>query len=352
MPLKPPALAPGQTAQTESHSKPGSFPSQVKVFSASLAPHPVPRTRNEEVSQKRASRRTDIERRCQELDPPISPLTLSSMDAFNAAIQIAMPLNESSWDLLKARLLAQKPEAKRKNGISQVEVVPTGHSVGGLQQPERLGDAISDSSLLWNEMEKPLREKLKGFAEQHISAQWANGMAVNKGSSGRFAADVLQYVKTRYLDLTAKEDKLLIARSMTIPPNSSLHESRRLKLDDMRWIFDEIVKPHTERFGKDIFLCSICEATTHKKFSFDAVIQHYAAKHTGSLSRGSAVVYWKADWPLEPPFHPAPDTLWHREVDYRFATTPQNAPSPGLDTVHSYAVHSIELDVTHAAWTT
>ena len=328
MPLKPFALAPGQTPQTDSHPPPGSFRSRVKVSSTSHNPYLPPRSQNDEAAQKRTSRRAEIERRCQELDPPISPSTLINMEAFNAAIQISMPLNESSWDLLKAHLLVQRPEAERKNGNSQFEVRPSGQGVAGVQQLEAPGKANADSTLIWTEIEKPLREKLKDFAEQHIASRWASGMSVNKGSSGSFAADVLQYVKTRYLDLTAREDKLLIARSMTIPPNSPLHDSRRLKLEDMRWIFDDMVKPHTERFGKDIFLCSICEATTHKKFSFDAVIQHYAAKHTASLSHGNAVVYWKADWPLEPPFHPAPDTLWHREADYRFASASQYAPSP------------------------
>lgn len=294
----------------------------------SRVPDAGPRSRIDEATRKRADRRAEIERRCLELDPPIFPSTLAQMEAFNAAIQISMPLNENSWDLLRARLLAQRPGVVLKKGPSQSGVQSSMSDVGRSQQLGGQAVAMTDPTLIWSEIEKPLREKLKGFAEQHISSQWADGMAVNKGSSGGFAADVLQYVKSGYLDLIAKEDKLLVAQSMTIPPNSPLHEGRRLKLEDMRWIFDEIVKPHTERFGKDIFLCSICEATTHKKFSFDAVIQHYAAKHTGSLSRGNAVVYWKADWPLEPPFHPAPDTLWHREADHRFSTTSQHAPSP------------------------
>ena len=328
MPLKPFALAPGQTTQPELFPQPGSFRPQAQVHTTSHVLHAASRSGNDRVAQKRADRRAEIERRCLELDPPISLSTLVQMEAFNAAIQISMPLNENSWNLLRARLVAERSGIERSDDHLQSEVQYNARGVARSQQLRGQPMSSTDPTLIWIEIEKPLRDKLKGFAEQHISSQWANGMAVNKGSSGRFAADVLQYVKTGYLDLIAKEDKLLVAQSMTIPPDSPLHEGRRLKLEDMRWIFDEIVKPHTERFGKDIFLCSICEATTLKKFSFDAVIQHYAAKHTSSLSRGNAVVYWKADWPLEPPFHPTPDTLWHREADHRFTTTSQYAPSP------------------------
>jgi hypothetical protein len=94
----------------------------------------------------------------------------------------------------------------------------------------------------------------------------------------------------------------------------------------MKWIFEKAIRPHTEKFGREIFLCSTCEPKM-KRFSFDAVIQHYAAKHTTELSHGNAVVSWKANWPSDPPFHPAPDTVWNREADHRTTFGSQYATS-------------------------
>ena len=109
-------------------------------------------------------------------------------------------------------------------------------------------------------------------------------------------------------------------------------------MEDMKFVYEETIRPRIDRFGREVFLCSTCEANA-KRFTFDAVIQHYAAKHTSALSHGNAVVYWRADWPAEPPFHPTPDIVWNRAPEHRPmfhgfgatspAYTPAYTPHPG-----------------------
>jgi hypothetical protein len=76
----------------------------------------------------------------------------------------------------------------------------------------------------------------------------------------------------------------------------------------MKWVFDTKVKPNTEPYRKELFLCNACEYPS-KYYGFEGVIQHYAAKHTSALSVGSVVVHWKSEWPEYPPFHPDPTNV-------------------------------------------
>jgi hypothetical protein len=128
----------------------------------------------------------------------------------------------------------------------------------------------------------------------------------------------LCHVRQRFDEVISQEDTMLELKGMAFPQDPESQACRKLRLEDMKWAFEEIVKPHTERFGKDLFLCRVCDAN-QKLFSFEAVIQHFAAKHTSELSHGNAVVYWKADWPLEPPFDPSPNIPWVREGDNAFS---------------------------------
>ncbi len=76
--------------------------------------------------------------------------------------------------------------------------------------------------------------------------------------------------------------------------------TRKLTLENMKWLFDVKVKPLTEPYMKELFYCRSCEAN-NKLYGFEGVVQHYAAKHTSSLSLGSVVVHWRAEWPEAPP---------------------------------------------------
>ena len=289
---------------------------------------PKPERNFHEIIRMKAERRAEIERRCLNLDPPLRASTLTYMDAFNAAVQIPMLLNHNAWDVLKPRLLAQRADAERKEAEQAVAapVLEAAPELGPKQEePQPTADGTGDR--IWDDIQKPARDKIKDYADEYIASIWADGRAINKATSGKFAADVLLHVRRRFYEVVAEQDDSLSAQQMTIPHDSPLQDMRKLKLEDMKWIFEEAIRPHTERFGREIFLCSACDAGA-KRFSFDAVIQHYAAKHTSALSHGNAVVYWKADWPAEPPFHPSPDTIWNHEPDHRPPFTSQYASSP------------------------
>jgi hypothetical protein len=77
-----------------------------------------------------------------------------------------------------------------------------------------------------------------------------------------------------------------------------------LVLENMKWVFDTKIKPLTD--SKELFLCNGCEYNP-RFYSFESVLQHYAAKHTNTLSNGAIVVNWRAEWPEHPPFKPEPD---------------------------------------------
>ncbi|EAT77002.2 hypothetical protein SNOG_15627 [Parastagonospora nodorum SN15] len=75
--------------------------------------YPLEDIRNEE-DAKKAERKVEIERRCLQMDPPITPEQLRHMESFKASIQIAHPMNDESWAVLKPRLVAQLPAAGKR----------------------------------------------------------------------------------------------------------------------------------------------------------------------------------------------------------------------------------------------
>ena len=260
-----------------------------------------------DVTEMKASRRADIEKRCLELDLPITAATLIHMDSFAAAIQIPMALNDNAWEVLKPRLLAQREVAEgreqQQRAASQLLHAKTEER---RQQEAQLKEARETLDREWEEMQKPVRDKIDAFADEIIRDGWRDGQNVNKDTCAQFAADVLVYVYKRFSEVIAQQDAAMEARGLPIPADSSSGTStRKLTLENMKWVFDGKVKPFTERHRKELFLCNACDNQS-KYYALDAVIQHFAAKHTSALSMGTAVVYWRAEWPAEPPFNPDP----------------------------------------------
>lgn len=272
---------------------------------------PLPRSRPgrslHEAEQAQAERRAEIERRCQAMIPPISQSTLPFMDAFQAAIKIARALTDNDWKILEPRLLAQRIAAQHKETI---QVTPGSNAEEQLRQQqleEEQQVAQENENNMWSELNVSSRDRITRHAQKFIQQTWLGG--VRKATSSTFAAEVLCYVRQRFDDEIAEEDKMLTMKGTAFPHTPESLANRRLTLEDMKWAFEEFVKPHTDKYGKDLFLCRDCD-NSQKLFPFEGVIQHYAAKHTHSFSRGSAVVYWKAEWPSEPPFDPNPNIPW------------------------------------------
>ena len=254
----------------------------------------------------KADRKAEIERRCLKLDPPIMSSTLVYMDSFAAAIQIPTALNDGAWELLKPRLLAQREMAERREeGQRAANQHLSAKAEERRQQEAQLAEARETLNREWEETQKPVRDKINNYADEIIRADWRDGDAVNDGNCPQFAADVLMHVRKRFFEVLVQEDAMLAARGLPLRLNAPGETTRKLTLENLKWVFESKVKPFTDHLRKELFLCSVCDNPT-KFYALDAVIQHYAAKHTSSLSMGTAVVYWKAEWPEHPPFDPHP----------------------------------------------
>ncbi|KAI1079412.1 hypothetical protein F5B20DRAFT_543449 [Whalleya microplaca] len=263
------------------------------------------RTR-EEVLELKAARRAEIERRSMELEPPLLPNVLVHIPSFQAAIQIISPLDNNAWDLLKPRLLAQRADAEQRE---QREQEITAHSRIAQEQFEERrhteGSNVETKQFIdkaWDDVQASLRAQISAYADEIIRDGWGDGRKVNKDTSPQFATGVLLYVRKRFYAEIAKDAAAAQAAGqepIQDPPQGPF--TRKLTLENMKWLFDVKIKPHTESYRRDLFFCNGCEGNP-KAYGFEGVIQHYAAKHTNALSLGSIVVHWRAEWPETPPF--------------------------------------------------
>ncbi|KAL2066599.1 hypothetical protein VTL71DRAFT_2670 [Oculimacula yallundae] len=263
----------------------------------------------EEVAELKAARRADIERRCSLLDPPIAAGVLAHMPSFQAAIQIIQPLVDSSWEVLKPRLISQREEAEQRENdrLAQTRVAQERFDERRHQDMQSRSDSKDLMEREWDDMQAPLRARIGGFADEIVRDGWNGGDKVSFDTSPLFAAEVLIYVRKRFYAEIAKDDAAIRATGRepeVDPPHGPF--TRKLILENMKWVFDSRIKPHTEQHRKELFLCNACEYAG-KYYGFEGVIQHFAAKHTSALSVGSVVVHWKSEWPEYPPFKPDPD---------------------------------------------
>ncbi|KAK8095413.1 hypothetical protein PG999_013435 [Apiospora kogelbergensis] len=264
----------------------------------------------EEILEMKATRRLGIERRAALLDPPLLSSVLAHIPAFQAALQIVQPLDDNAWDLLKPRLLAQRGDAEIRSSQdhklaaslrdARVKAEDRCEANGTHHELKELADKD------WDDAQAPLRAKISEYADETIKDAWRNGHKVEKDSCPKFAADVLLYVRKRFYAEVAKD--MAAARiAGREPPCDAPDEpfTQKLTLENMKWLFEVKIKPLTESYRKELFLCNGCDGNS-KAYGFEGVIQHYAAKHTSSLSLGNIVVYWRSEWPETPPFHPDP----------------------------------------------
>lgn len=275
---------------------------------SSLPPGRHERTK-EEVAELKAARKAEIERRALALDPPLEPSVLAHIPSFQAALQIITPLDEQAWELLKSRLLAQRAEAEQREKensaqvLRQQEMDDKRNLVAAANKEAR--DAVDAD---WDEVQAPVRARIAGFADEIIRDGWENGDKVDRNSCSKFAVEVLTYIRKRFYAEVAKDAAAARASGampVVDPPQGPF--TQKLTLENMKWVFDIKIKPHTERHRKEIFLCNGCEVTV-RYYGFEGVIQHYAAKHTTSLSIGNVVVHWRAEWPEQAPFTSEPRT--------------------------------------------
>ncbi|KAL2352270.1 hypothetical protein BJ546DRAFT_850274 [Cryomyces antarcticus] len=281
-----------------------------------------------EVNEAKAARRADIERRCQALDPPISPNVLKHMDSFQAAVQISTPLTDAAWDVLRPRLLAQCSAAEQvENEITQ-QITNLKTQQGDRRQEDAITKDVKEvTDRDWEESQNPIHERLSTYADEIISNDWANGRRITKENCPAFAAEVLLYVRRRFYASIAHVDANVdsFRREVRQDSTDGVHK-QRLILENMRWVFDAKIRNVTESLRRELFLCngSGCEGNS-KFYGFEGIIQHYGAKHTAAFSKGNVVVHWQtAEWPEHPPFHPDPS---HAMSGFHAASTSVSMPA-------------------------
>ena len=312
---------------------------------------PRPERSIRDANEAKAARKAEIERRCAVMEPPLLPGVLGHMESFQAAIQISQPLTEQSWEVLKPRLLAQRPYAERReqDRIQQSQMIQAEYKQRR-QQEAQLKETKETFDREWDNVQTPVRNRLSVIANERIEQKWAGGKSITKDTCPKFAADILLYVRQRYYEDIAREDDEVAAAGESIktdPPNGT--PTRILILENMKWLFDTKIKPLTEHFQKELFLCNGCDGN-FKLYGFEGVIQHYAAKHTTTLSMGSVVVHWRAEWPEHPPFNPNPTVAKaaYYKVPTPGITSPQGPSMGDQSSATSYGVYGQSTE-SHAA---
>ncbi|KAF7560958.1 hypothetical protein G7046_g3153 [Stylonectria norvegica] len=298
----------GQTQAEQQRQKLGhggipGLPTKARTPNLQLRTQVPSKRTKEEVIELKAKRRAEIERRALLLSPPLTPSVLAHIPSFQAALQIIAPLDDSAWELLKPRLLARREDAEIREKENVASARALQERIGESQKAATTSKApkeVADKD--WDEVQGPLRARISGYADEIIGEAWDDGEKVTKKTISRFAVDVLLYVRNRFYAEATKDAAAAVAAGMkpiVDPPEGPW--TQKLTLENMKWLFDLKIKPHTEKHSKELFLCSACEGN-FKNYGFEGVIQHYAAKHTVSLSLGSVVVHWRAEWPEHPPF--------------------------------------------------
>ncbi len=280
-----------------------------------FTPHPIPtgstapsgRNLHDAIEAK-AHRRADIEHRCQQMNPPILPNILRHMESFKAAIQIPQPMNGHAWAVLQPRLLAQ---------LEAAEQVELEHAARAMSLPNKVADRRHQDGTTreakeamdrdWEESQKATREKLNTIADDFINRDWDHGNAVTFENSPKFAADLLTHVRHQFYATRVIESSPQLSEHGQTTANMSDIKST-LVLDDMKWVYDNKLRPLIEQFRKEVFLCSGTDCDRNTRFyGFEGIVQHYGARHTNSFNVGNIGVAWKeAEWPEDSPFHTDP----------------------------------------------
>lgn len=281
------------------------------------------------------------------LEPPLLPPVLAQIPAFQAAIQITMPFNDHAWNLLKPRLLVQRGGAEQPDKHKDEATGDTKDVLGCMSEHRKLGGMTREtkevSDRTWDNAQEPLRTQISSYADEHVKGIWDDGSKVNKENGPSFAADTLLYVRKRFYAEVAKD--IAAARAAGQEPVHDQPDgpyTQKLTLENMKWLYETKIKPHVA--SKELFLCNGCEGSS-KIYGFQGVVQHYAAKHANrKLSRGSAVVYWRSEWPAVPPFRPDPQSKGSKPTAQTKGSKPAAEPK-GLKltaaNTHARQKHSV-----------
>lgn len=247
------------------------------------------------------------------MDPPIPPNILRHMDSFKAAIQISQPMTDFAWSVLQPRLLAQLPAAQQAEADHVSRLASLSRTTDRRHPDINSKEAKEVMDREWEESQRPIRDKLSAIADDFINQDWDHGRAVTYDNSPKFAVDLLVHVRRTFYVGFSKEEGATLPQQEADSEEGVESHGPKLVLENMKWVYDNKVKPLTEQYRKELFLCngSGCEGN-FRFYGFEGVIQHFGAKHTNAFSVGNVVVAWReAEWPEETPFHPDPISVKH-----------------------------------------
>ena len=234
-----------------------------------------------------------------EFFPPLMPNVLQHMDSFRAAMIIVTPLTDQAWEVLKPRLYMQRDAAEQIEYQRGEQLRALQATIPDFSYRDTYSKSANDAAeRQWEQQQAPVRKKLGKIAEDFIRIKWNSGKGLSRDTAPAFAVEVLLYARNKYVDKNTPKDQPMIDG----PHNPT--DPAFVSLENMRWLFDNKVKPLTEKHCRELFMCAECEGIT-KGYAFEGMIQHFGAKHTSDFSQGNIVVHWQtADWPDDPPFVP------------------------------------------------
>lgn len=146
---------------------------------------PMPERTALEIAELRAERRAEIERRCAELDPPLTKDLLASISLYRTTIQDVRPLTELGWEFLKRNFLAERtiaesessdssylPPIKRSyNGSGREDTVRGGCHALSTCIDIKQGDLFAKRDLVANEQHKAVADEWRqGFSPEVLNS--------------------------------------------------------------------------------------------------------------------------------------------------------------------------------------
>ena len=253
------------------------------------------------------------ERDCSGLDPPVAMGPLGTKEHAQQVWQNHQPSTEMFCDVSSSPMVKQLCSNEKKAQGAIRDYIPAGEEfVQRHFQESQYQTSTANSERDTEALNSLVKSCLDALADEIVNSRWSEGKDVTKDTSPKFAADVLVQIRQRYYAHGPSEDWSQCCDSGF----KEIHPDGRpcLTLENMKWVFDHKVRPLTDQFYKELFLCNGCDGNT-RFYGFEGVVQHFAAKHTTQFSMGNVVVHWRAEWPEDPPFNPNPSLA--RATNYK-----------------------------------
>lgn len=277
--------------------------SQMLIRSSSTPPQPTTRGAHKNVEattrpwrrardvteELQAQRRADIERRAEQLQPPIPPEVLVDLPSFQMSLEKAEPLRDEEWNKLKQQLKSQYKKMKRAERKSVVDAKAPEKHQAKTTAKKSTEAALQDE----HDAETPVKIRISTLTDQFINDHLGEGQSIEQEGHAQFIIGVMAYVHKQYYAKLSKTDTTSLAPKLT--------------LGDLVWIFDHKLRRILKNTDEDLFSCRKC-LNSRKRFGFHAVIQHYLSKHTPKPSQKGKKMRdrLRVEWPGEIPFGSSP----------------------------------------------